>query len=114
MLAAGEANAGDDAELFADDRSEEFAEVNTSYQQARAAKVPAGVPVILLTAMKDDTMPAGVRKVWAEKHEEWIAKVPGGKHIVVENSGHFIQAEQPQVVIDQIKQAIDQARRKLP
>ena len=27
MLAAGEANAGDDAELFSDDRSEEFAEV---------------------------------------------------------------------------------------
>ncbi len=93
---------------------DESAEVNTSYQQARAAKVPAGVPVILLTAMKDDTMPAGVRKVWAEKHEEWIAKVPGGKHIVVENSGHFIQAEQPQVVIDPIKQVVDQARRKMP
>src|SRR6266478_2327743 len=27
MLAAGEGNAGDDAELFSDDRSEEFAEV---------------------------------------------------------------------------------------
>ena len=93
---------------------DESAEVNTSYQQARAAKVPAGVPVILLTAMKDDTMPAGVRKVWAEKHEEWIAKVPGGKHIVVENSGHFIQAEQPRVVIDPIKQVVDQARRKMP
>ena len=93
---------------------DESAEVNTSYQQARAAKVPAGVPVILLTAMKDDTMPAGVRKVWAEKHEEWIAKVPAGKHIKVEKSGHFIQAEQPQVVIDAIKQVVDQARRKTP
>jgi pimeloyl-ACP methyl ester carboxylesterase len=93
---------------------DESAEVPTSYQQARAAKVPAGVPVILLTAMKDDTMPAAVRKVWAEKHEDWIAKVQGGKHIVVENSGHFIQAEQPQVVIDAIKQVVDQARRKKP
>jgi pimeloyl-ACP methyl ester carboxylesterase len=92
---------------------DESAEVNTSYQQARAAKVPAGVPVILLTAMKDDTMPAAVRKVWAEKHEEWIAKAPGGKHIKVENSGHFIQGEQPQIVIDAIKQVVDQARRKM-
>ena len=91
---------------------DESAEVNTSYQQARAAKVPAGIPVILLSAMKDDTMPAEVRKVWTEKHEEWVAKLPGGKHIVVENSGHFIQAEQPQVVIDAIKQVVDQARRK--
>src|SRR6266581_9070633 len=93
---------------------DESAEVNTSYQQARAAKVPAGVPVILLTAMKDDTMPAAVRKVWAEKHEEWIAKVPGGKHIKVENSGHFIQGEQPQIVIDAIKQVVDQGRSKTP
>jgi len=76
--------------------------------------VPAGVPVILLTAMKDDTMPAAVRKVWAEKHEEWIAKVPGGKHLRVENSGHFIQGEQPQIVIDAIKQVVDQGRSKTP
>jgi len=93
---------------------DESAEVNTSYQQARAAKVPAGVPVILLTAMKDDTMPAAVRAVWAEKHEEWIAKVPGGKHLRVENSGHFIQGEQPQIVIDAIKQVADQGRSKTP
>ncbi len=91
---------------------DEAAEVSASYAQARAAKVPAGIPVILLTAMKDDTMPEAVRKVWVEKHEEWIAKVPGGKHVVVEQSGHFIQAEQPQVVLDAIKQVVDQARRK--
>ena len=90
---------------------DESTEVKTSYQQARAAKMPAGVPVILLTAMKDDTMPAAVRKVWAEKHDEWIAKVPGGKHIKVENSGHFIQGEQPQLVIDAIRQVIDQSRK---
>ena len=93
---------------------DESAEVSASYAQARAAKVPAGIPVILLTAMKDDTMPAAVRKVWVQMHEDWIAKVPGGKHIVVENSGHFIQGEQPQVVIDAIKQVVDQRRRKTP
>jgi pimeloyl-ACP methyl ester carboxylesterase len=91
---------------------DESAEVNRSYQQARAAKVPAGVPVILLTAMKDDTMPAEVRKVWVEKHDEWITKVAGGKHISVENSGHFIQGEQPQVVIDAIRQAVAQSKKQ--
>jgi pimeloyl-ACP methyl ester carboxylesterase len=93
---------------------DESAEVSTSYAQARAAKVPAGIPVILLTATKDDTMPAAVRKVWTEKHEEWIAKVPGGKHIVVEQSGHFIQGDQPQVVIDAIRQVVEQVRGKSP
>ena len=93
---------------------DESTEVNASYAQARSTKVPVGIPVILLTAMKDDTMPAEVRKVWLQMHEDWITKVPGGKHIPVENSGHFIQAEQPQLVLDAIKQVVDQARRKTP
>jgi len=93
---------------------DESAQVSASYEQARAAKVPKGIPVILLTAMKDETMPESVRKVWAEKHEEWIAKVPGGKHVIVEKSGHFIQAEQPQLVIDAIKQVADQAHASKP
>jgi pimeloyl-ACP methyl ester carboxylesterase len=93
---------------------DESAEVSRSYEQARGAKVPAGIPVILLSAMRDDTMPAAVRKVWSQMHEDWIAKVPGGKHVVVENSGHFIQGEQPQLVIDAIKQVVDQVSRKMP
>lgn len=93
---------------------DEAAQVPASYAQARAAKVPAGIPVILLTATRDDTMPAAVRKIWGEKHAEWIAKVPGAKHVVVENSGHFVQAEQPQLVIDAIKQVVDQVSRKTP
>src|SRR2546423_579768 len=48
---------------------DENAEVSASYAQARAAKVPPGVPVVLLTSMKDDTMPAAVRKVWLHMHE---------------------------------------------
>jgi len=64
--------------------------------------------------MKDDNVSAETRKVWVEKHDEWISKVAGGKHIKVEKSGHFIQGEQPQIVIDAIKQVIDQARRKMP
>lgn len=90
---------------------DESAELTTSYEQARAAKMPPGIPVILLTAMKDDIMSVEARRVWLEKHKEWIAKVPNGKHVVVEKSGHFIQAEQPQVVIEAIRQVIDQARR---
>ncbi len=91
---------------------DEIAELKTSYAQARVAKVPSGVPVILMTAMQDDSMPAEARKAWAEKHEEWIAKIPGGKHIIVEKSGHFIQGERPQLVIDAIKEVVNQSQSK--
>ena len=88
----------------------EFAAVDASYAQARAAKVPAGIPVTLLSATEDESMTAEARKVWVEKHKEWLATVPGSKHIVVDKSPHFIQAQQPALVIDTIKQMVQPTR----
>jgi pimeloyl-ACP methyl ester carboxylesterase len=88
----------------------EFAALDTSHAQAREAKVPAGIPITLLTATEDESMPAEARKVWIEKHKEWLATIPGSKHIVVERATHFIQAQQPALVIDTIKQVLKQIR----
>jgi pimeloyl-ACP methyl ester carboxylesterase len=88
----------------------EFAAVDTSYSQARVAKVPAGIPVTLLSATEDESMPAEGRKVWIEKHKEWLATVPGSKHIIVEKATHFIQAQQPGLVIEAIKQVSKRPR----
>ena len=84
----------------------EAASTDASYAAAQVAKVPAGILVTLLSATEDETMPADARRVWIEKHKEWIATVPEGKHIVVEKTGHFIQAQQPKLVIDTIRQAL--------
>ena len=88
----------------------EFAAVDTSYSQARVAKVPAGIPVTLLTATEDESIPAEGRRIWIEKHKEWLATVPGSKHIIVEKTTHFIQAQQPGLVIEAIKQVSKQPR----
>ena len=88
----------------------ESAGVETSYAQARVAKVPEGIPVVILSATEDESMPAEARKVWIEKHKEWAAKVPGSKHIVVEKAPHFIQAQQPSLVLDAIKQILKPAQ----
>jgi len=88
----------------------EFAGVDISYAQVRATKVPAGIPVVLLSATEDESMPAEGRKVWIEKHKEWLATVPGSKHVIVEKAPHFIQAQQPAVVLDAIKQVVKQPR----
>ncbi len=93
---------------------DEYEAVDATYEQARAARVPAGIPVTLLTAMQDVGMPAEARRVAAEKQKEWIEKVPGGKRIVAEKSGHFIQAQEPALVIEAIKQVVEQARGKKP
>jgi pimeloyl-ACP methyl ester carboxylesterase len=88
----------------------EAAAVDASYEQARVAKVPQGIPVTLLSATEDETMPEEGRKVWIEKHKEWLATVPGSKHIIVEKGTHFIQLQQPALVIDTIRQALKQPR----
>ncbi len=88
----------------------EDAATEASYAEARASKVPPGVFVTLLSATEDETMPADARRVWIEKHKEWLATVPGARHIVVEKTGHFIQAQQPKLVIDTIRQALSQIR----
>jgi pimeloyl-ACP methyl ester carboxylesterase len=88
----------------------EFASVDASYELARTTKVQQGVPVILLSATEDESMPAEGRKVWIEKHKEWLATVPGSKHIVVEKGVHFIQAQQPALVLDAIKEVLKRAR----
>lgn len=90
---------------------DEYAGVKVTYEQAREAKVPAGIPVILLSAMNTD-LPAEAKKMWKEKHEEWVAKIPGAKLVAAEKSGHFIQVQEPQLVVDTIKQVIEQNKRK--
>ena len=88
----------------------EAAALDASDAEARLAKVPAGIPVTLLSATEDETMPADARTVWIEKHKQWVATVPGGKHIIVEKTAHFIQAQQPKLVIETIRQMFTQKR----
>jgi len=84
----------------------EWAGIDDSYAQARAAKLPAGIPVTLITAGLQENVPAEARTAWTEKQTEWIAKVPGGKHLSAEKSGHFIQLQEPQIVINAIREIV--------
>jgi len=60
--------------------------------------------------MKDESLTAAGRKIWIESTKEWIGKIPGGKHIIAERSGHFIQMQEPQIVIEAVRQVVNQAR----
>jgi hypothetical protein len=48
-----------------------------------------------------------------KKAQEQLAKlVPNAKHIIKTNSGHEIHKEQPQFVIDAIREVVDAVRRE--
>lgn len=107
---ANEARLNEDLTRATQGVRDESASVSATFEQARATKVPPGIPVILLTAMLDPDMPIETRRMWEQKHQEWIEKIPGGRHIRAEKSRHLIQADEPKLVIEAIRQVVEQVR----
>jgi pimeloyl-ACP methyl ester carboxylesterase len=42
---------------------------------------------------------------------DWIATIPGSKTILTGKSGHFIHQEEPELVIDALKEMVDAVRK---
>ena len=74
------------------------------------------IPIAVLTSMKADSASRYVNatarghQVWRALHDEWFQRSTEGEHIVTSRSGHDIQAEEPQLVLDAIRFVFDRAR----
>ena len=65
----------------------------------RLRNQPVACPLIVLSA--GNTPPEGLAE-----HQALAALSPRGEHIVARNSGHWIQFDEPQLIIDAIRRAI--------
>jgi pimeloyl-ACP methyl ester carboxylesterase len=90
----------------------------TSADQVRAAYRPLGtIPIIVLT---HEAFPRGSaetqeqrnakNKLWIDLHDQIAGMSTRGRRITVENTGHYIQLEQPQAVTDSILEVLRSAR----
>ena len=52
-----------------------------------------------------------LKPMWSKFHEEWVAKLPKGKHIITEDSGHMVPFEQPELIVDEIRKMVEQTKR---
>lgn len=74
------------------------------------------IPIAVLTSMKVNPNPQYVNQTargyqaWRAMHEEWFRRSSNGLHIVTARSGHHIQEDEPQLVIEAIKFVLDQVR----
>lgn len=93
--------------------NKEWVNVIDSLEQLRSTRLP---PTLLLTVLS-----ARTEGVWQDERGARLATelqqklaglVPASKHIVVNNSGHFIQTDQPQIVIQAIHDVVDTARKQ--
>lgn len=80
-----------------------------SAEQARKAWPLPKVAIILLTATKP--MPPyfthKTMEAWLRMHEEFAKRVPGIQHIVTDKSTHMVPMEQPELVVQAIRQEIE-------
>lgn len=85
---------------------EELAVVATSADELRNARLSLGnKPLIVLTAGRSDS-----DESWHRMQLDLLTRSSNSKRIVVENSGHMIQNDQPDVVIAAIRAVVEKCR----
>jgi pimeloyl-ACP methyl ester carboxylesterase len=112
-----------DLEAAADGRGlPELESRRETIAQARASRVPAGIPVFLIDAISPLEVPFATEsirtmrmsnraEIQAEslEHRRWMDTVPGSRPIVTARSGHNVAQEQPGLVVATIREAVDEA-----
>jgi pimeloyl-ACP methyl ester carboxylesterase len=100
--------------------ADEMSAIAVSMEQLRAAPMRLGdKPLIVLTRGMKEANQAGSpegadqgEQAWAELQADLARRSSSGKQIIAEKSGHYIQFDQPDLVIDAIRQVVEATRRR--
>jgi pimeloyl-ACP methyl ester carboxylesterase len=74
-----------------------------SARTALAMPIPPEVPLLVLSA-------SSANEAEIRERDSWIQQSPSGRHIRIEESGHWLQLERPDVVIAAIQELVGWAR----
>jgi pimeloyl-ACP methyl ester carboxylesterase len=102
-------------------------DMQTTFEQVRKAPPVAPMPVVVLTAgrpqltpdviasgqLPPEVTPAFVDALWAAQmtaQDRLASLFPGGRHVQVPNSAHYIHIDQPEVVVDAIEDVVEAVR----
>jgi pimeloyl-ACP methyl ester carboxylesterase len=100
-------------------RSAEEIDFNGSVAQVRAANWHSDIPLVVLTRgsasfnPNDYAVPSVAPKfeqIRLELQKELVGRSSRGKQIIAEKSGHYIQHDQPELVIDAIRQVMEEVK----
>jgi pimeloyl-ACP methyl ester carboxylesterase len=107
-------------EIVAQGTNAEGIDLNASFAQVKEARTATPLrpmPLVVLSAGQIDpaTWPEGwpleeQAQLHAELQEDLAGLVPGGRHIVAEQSTHYIHQGQPDLVLDTIHQVAEAVR----
>lgn len=97
--------------VFSDAQNEELKSVNKSAALTDSMKNTPPVPIILLTATHiNPDFPCSKQEleVKEKSHALWLQTMPTAVHKFVSDSRHYVQNDDPMIVIDQIKTLLQQ------
>jgi pimeloyl-ACP methyl ester carboxylesterase len=74
-----------------------------SAQAALEMPVQPHIPVTIFSA-------ANASQAELEERDRWVQESTCGRHVRLERSGHWVQLEQPEIVIETVRDMVDAAR----
>ncbi len=83
----------------------ERASVQASADQVRAARPFPNIPVVLLSSTRPEETPA-FQQAWIEMQRHLARELDAELHLVTSRSGHYIQFDAPDLVVDAIRDAV--------
>jgi pimeloyl-ACP methyl ester carboxylesterase len=103
----------------------ETIDFDVSFDQMRAASKATPLPPIPFIVISKGKpfevppdlpswLPAALEQAWVTGQDELARLLPNAPHRTATKSSHYVQIEEPQLVIDAIRQAVDAARAEKP
>jgi pimeloyl-ACP methyl ester carboxylesterase len=96
---------------------QEFEGFEQSAVQVRDAHRRLQIPSIVLTAGEESRHPEMTEqdcdyynKVWKEMQSDLSTRLPGSRHVLVNDSGHSIQLDQPEAVVSAVLEILKEVR----
>ena len=88
---------------------DEIDAIAESAASVRAAPVAATLPVTVLTAVHRGDSPE-FRAAWTDLQRKMAESFPGAQQIIAERSDHYIQFDEPELVVRAIREQVEAAR----
>lgn len=88
----------------------------TSHEQVRSVTSLGDVPVVVLASgtflltIPDPGLGSRMHNVWQELQRDLAGLSSNSRFVAIEDSGHFIQVDRPQVVTDAIRELVEQLK----
>jgi len=73
----------------------------------RRTKLPSGIPVIVITSGQPFLPKTEEQEAWRKSHEQMTASIKGASLIVAEESNHMVPMQQPDLIIEAVKEVIN-------